>query len=165
MAKIRVTSGAAGPGGDGEMTLERAIAQAMSTEEADEIVFARDVTRARLDPMGITAAGGQLTIIGDRDGDGLGDVRLLLRGGGALEVAEGADLTLRGFAIGGPSSRGADGADGDPGDDGSYNPFVFDAIERARLMAGEWGDDGGAAVSAARLINRGRLALEEVTAA
>ncbi len=113
MSLILVNSMSDGIADDGVTTLREAIQLAATTPEADTIRFATGIVQVELDPAlgGLVVAEGQdLTILGDRDGDGAPDVvidagfdRLAAVGNLAqvshFEVVSGAQLALVGLRL------------------------------------------------------------------
>jgi Ca2+-binding RTX toxin-like protein len=173
MATFTVTTGAdVVDTNDGLLSLREAIAAANASAAADTIVFSAAVssalfvsvgTSARPEGFTIEAAGGALTINGDIDDDGQGDIALNNGFGTKFTVKAGASLTLigvdfiNGNSQASPTAAGAAGAKGasgtiapgptqptmvDPDSDGVLSP-----TERAALEA-YYGQDGASATAA-----------------
>ncbi|MGF1554372.1 MAG: DUF4214 domain-containing protein [Paracoccaceae bacterium] len=126
---------------DGLLTLREAIAAAADTAEADTIVFAGAISTVALEEFLTIADGQDLVIDGDRDGDGVADVRL--NGGNATYhflVEAGATLALDTLALVNGSGTTA-GAINNRGDTTLIRTLIDDTRAEAAGVAD--GGDGG----------------------
>lgn len=106
---------------DGVLSLREAIAAANATAAADTIVFSAAVSNSLFVSVGtsanrqgfiIEAAGGALTINGDRDDDGQGDIAFTNGFGTKFTVNQGANLTLIGVDFVNGNSQATPAANG-----------------------------------------------------
>ncbi|MEO0624532.1 MAG: DUF4214 domain-containing protein [Pseudomonadota bacterium] len=110
---------------DGVLSLREAVAEAAATPEADRIEFASNVTTATLASPLFISGGQDVTILGDRDGNGAADVAI--SGGSAtrhftieanaaltleaLRLEDGSSTGQNGNSASSTGARGSDGAD------------------------------------------------------
>ena len=157
MATFTVTTGAdVVDANDGLTSLREALALAESRAGADTIVFSAGVRTVRLGSGPLTVNSGEVTVDGDRNNDGLGDVTIDARyQSNHLSVQAGASVTIDGLTFANGYSAGSNGAAGANGANGVVDEGPNQGA--ADGFAGEVGVAGG--MAAGSIVNRGDLTL------
>lgn len=126
---------------DGLLSLREAVAQAGTSPGPDTIVFGPGFGIVTLQTALEIGDAAGLSIIGDRDNDGLSDIIVFGTGGHHATILEGAKVTLVGLDLVSGAASGKSGANGANGADGQQG--VLDPAAPGQGHPGTDGTGGG----------------------